>query len=244
MSSDVEVLVLAAGFGKRLRPLTESLPKPLIEIGSKPIISYNLDLIKAAGFKRVFVNLHYLGEKIKSYLYENNIWDFEFVFLEEDPILDTGGTIKRVLEEFKLKNLLTINSDILLDKNFDLNQLIQGFFNQPKENIATLLLRQDENAASYGSLGVNKQGRVCSFLGKDYIKSEDELKYLMYTGVQILNSKILEYAPKDRDIFSITQDLYVQAMICQAYISSVEYSAYWNDIGTLDRLEQGRKYIG
>ncbi|OVE80018.1 hypothetical protein BVY02_01625, partial [bacterium J17] len=109
---DIDVLLLAAGFGSRLRPLTENTPKPLIEVGSKTLIERHLEMLAESGVQRVIVNTHYRAEQLKKYLGDGSDWGLEIVVVHESEILDTGGAIKNILPELRFEQLLTINSDI------------------------------------------------------------------------------------------------------------------------------------
>ena len=121
-----DILLLSAGFGTRLRPLTESVPKPLIEVAGESLLSRNLALLSRQGCRRVIINLHYLGDKIKEFVADGSRWGLEVFYSEEPDILDTGGAIKKVAPLLEHQQLLTINSDILLGTELDLQSLLAG----------------------------------------------------------------------------------------------------------------------
>ena len=237
-----DVFLLAAGFGKRLRPLTANTPKPLIEVGGKALIEWSLENIKRAGLKNVIVNAHYLSDKIEQYFETRPKDELEIeVVVEKPEILDTGGGIKNIIPKLKHDNLLTINSDAFFSKDLDLEKFIRNFLNDKNQPIASMLLRDAPDKKDYGLIGVDSSKKVVSFLGKDYFKHEPE-KELMYTGVQILKREVFEFMPEGNNAkFSITTDTYPKMLSAGAYISSYEYQGYFNDIGTPERLAESLK---
>ena len=182
-----DVLLLSAGFGTRLKPLTDSIPKPLVEVGGKPLIAWSLELIAEAGFKRVFINLHYLADKIKDYVGDGSRWGMEVVYFFEEEILGTGGAIKNVESHLQSDNLLTLNSDILFANDFSIADLCLAHCE--RKPAVTMVLREDKDSEKYGELGVDKAGRVVSFLGEQYIEGEVVDK-LMYTGCQVISRSV------------------------------------------------------
>ena len=185
---DADVVLLAAGFGKRLAPLTDLIPKPLIKVADKALIDWSLELVAAAGLKRVFVNTHYLAEKLHEHLSDNSRYGVEIEFSDEDPILDTGGAIKNLEDRFTTETIITINSDALLGRDFPLREMLMLHEASTDGRLATLALRADPDAERYGAVCIEPDGRVCRFLGVDYLES---LSYrtLMYMGVSILSRK-------------------------------------------------------
>src|SRR5262245_7352309 len=91
-------MILAAGKGTRLRPLTDTVPKPLLEVAGRPMITFSLQLLRAAGIKEVMINLYHLGEQIRNCLGDGSAYGLRIMYSQEDPILDTGGAIAAVRE--------------------------------------------------------------------------------------------------------------------------------------------------
>ena len=238
--SDADVLLLAAGFGTRLRPLTDTVPKPLVEVGGKPLIDWNLELIASAGFSRVFINLHHLGGLIKEHVRDGNAWGLNVEYFEEDPILDTGGAIRNVEPAMAHDYLVTINSDILLGHDFDLRAVLDSHTAAAGgDAIATMVLRPDPDSKAYGEIGIDGTGRVCSFLGDPY-GSSTVSQTLMYLGVQVLSRNVVDYMPARGSVFSITRDVYPRMLEAGEVVHSAVYTGYWNDVGTPERLAQAR----
>jgi len=107
----VDVLLLAAGFGKRLRPLTDTVPKPLVEVQGRPLIEWNFDLLKEAGLERVFVNTHHLANRMVEYFDSRPKDGLQISLVHETPeILDTGGAINNLYGKLEGDLLLCIEA--------------------------------------------------------------------------------------------------------------------------------------
>ena len=107
----MKAIILAAGFGTRLRPLTNNTPKPLLPVGDRPLIQYNLMLLKKYGITEVAINLHYHGEKIRETLGDGRKLGMQIVYSEEPEILGTGGGIKKVSRFLSDGTFLAIRTD-------------------------------------------------------------------------------------------------------------------------------------
>ncbi len=232
-----DVMLLAAGYGKRLRPLTETVPKPLISVQGKTLIERNLEMIARAGFRRVFVNLFHLAEMLQEYLGSGERWGLKLVCVKEQNLLDTGGAIKNIEPLLKSDVLLTVNSDILLGADFDLRSVLENHIQAGSKPAATLVLRSDPDCEKYGIIGVDGQGRVLNYLGEDFSDGKD-FRPMMYTGVQVLARRVFDYMPPRGSVFSITRDTHLSLLRGGEAIESVSYEGYWNDVGTPARLEQ------
>jgi mannose-1-phosphate guanylyltransferase len=255
----MEAFLLAAGLGTRLRPLTDHTPKPLIEIGDDTLIGYNLKLLSRIGVKKVIVNTHYLHEKIEVYLGDGTKWGVPLGISYEPVLLDTGGGLKKAWDNFNSQKIITWNSDIILDPcfvepqegsaNSEFADLFAVSEDKSKSPAITILVRNDtkENLESYGSLGISDKGRVVEFLGKKFI-DEKVFQRVMFAGVTVIDRHVSNYFPQNTDVFSITKDLYPRILKESAdkQIGGIWVSfctCYWNDVGTIDRLNEASKQM-
>ena len=136
----MKAMILSAGFGKRLRPLTENCPKPLLKLGKETLLSNTINFLKMAKIKKVILNIHYLGEQITNYLEKKN-FDLDIsVINEKEKILDTGGGILNAIHHFD-EEFLVINPDTVWNLNY-LNelQMMKDKMNSNKKNKCTLLV--------------------------------------------------------------------------------------------------------
>src|SRR5690348_18126635 len=107
----MRAMILAAGLGTRLRPLTDSLPKPLLPVGGTPLIVWNLLLLQKYGIREVVINLHYLGDLIEKELRDGSAWDMSLTYSHEWTLLGTGGGIKQAQWFFGDEPFLVLNGD-------------------------------------------------------------------------------------------------------------------------------------
>ena len=174
-----KAIILCAGFGKRVLPLTNTTPKPLLTINNIPLIEYSIKTLKELGVNEIAVNVHHLKQKISSYIKKNYP---DIKVFEEEVILDTGGALVNAKQFLSDDYFLVLNSDTVWQKNYilDMKTLIKN--TKQKNFLAGLLLARKDK-----SFDPN--------LNADFSIENDFLtnkKNYIYTGFQILNSSLLE----------------------------------------------------
>lgn len=242
--SDVDVIVLAAGFGKRLGERTANTPKPLIQIAGKNLLERIFEQLRGAGFRRVCLNLHYLGDQIRDFVGDGSRWGLEVTFSFEPVILDTGGAIKNIEPWLRSSQFFIINSDIVIDSAFPFSVVLDAHCSRTPEPLVTLVLRNDANASHYGELAIDSTGKVCEFLGRSYLSAIRLKRGLMFTGIQCLSRRILALMPPKGSVFSITKDTYTQILGSGlGELNSYIYEGYWNDAGTVEGLSDAEHFL-
>jgi len=224
----MKAMILAAGLGTRLRPLTDNLPKPLLPLEGHPLIEYTLLLLRRNGLTDVMINLHYQGEKIRASLGDGSRLGMKIRYSEEPQILGTGGGIKNVQSYFSDEPFLVINSDILVD--VDLTRVIESHRRQ--NCAATMVLREDPDVEKWGPIGVDSQNRIRQLLGKPEWTGEP-LSKKMFTGIHVMGPRVLSYIPDGK--FSNIVDAYIEMTRKGDRLMAHVCSDYWMDIGTPDR---------
>jgi NDP-sugar pyrophosphorylase family protein len=227
-------MVLAAGLGTRLRPITDHVPKPLVEVGGKPMIEYPLRLLAGAGVERVVVNLHHLGEQVRAALGDGSRYGLRIDYSPEDPILDTGGGVARARALLGDEPFVLANCDALLD--VDLAAVWK--LHEERDALATLVVRADPEAERYGALHLDPTGRVRRFLGRP-ATAEGPLVERMFCGVHVLSPEIFAYLPA-KPVFSITREVYGPLVESRAPIFGYDHPGYWRDLGTPESLAEAR----
>jgi NDP-sugar pyrophosphorylase family protein len=221
----MKAMILAAGKGERLGPLTQELPKPLIPVANRPLIEYNLDLLKRHGITEVAVNLHHMGEKIRDHLGNGHRFGLQIHYSPEEVLLGTGGGIKKLRTFFGSEPFLVINADILID--IDLKDLI--LFHRSRSAFATMVLRPNPDPVRYGTIETDDTGRIREFLGKLRTQIRNLRKW-MFTGIHLFHPSIFDTLP-GKDAFCINRDVYAHwirsGMACYGYV----YRGYWKDLG-------------
>jgi len=240
-------VVLAAGFGTRLRPLTLSLPKPLLPVAGTPVLGHTLHALKKSGCEEVAINLHYQGETIASRLGP----DFEGMPIRYSPEVDIRGTLgaleplRSFLNEADL--VVVINGDSL--SRWPLTKLLRH--HQQHDPEATLMVSSRARAKDYGGgIGISREGRVTSFAKPEAVESKVsgttaseentdpvETKRSVFAGAHVFRPQLLSNLPESPSDF--VRDLYQPLVASGERIDAVESNEPWFDIGTPRRYLDG-----
>jgi len=232
----MKAMILAAGLGTRLRPLTNHLPKPLLPLGDRPLIHYNLLLLKKYGITEVLINLHHYGDKLKKALGNGADLGMQIHYSEEPVILGTGGGLKKVTRFFSNGSFILINADILVDLNLD--KVVEH--HQRRKAAATLILREDPRVDHWGVIEADQEGRVRQLLQRGDWKGGKLSRY-MFTGIHVLEPRIFNYIP-DRQFYSII-DSYIEMVKKNERVFGYIMKGYWMDLGTPERYQKTRLEI-
>ena len=211
-----KAMILAAGFGKRLNPLTLNCPKPLLKIGKETLLSNTINFLEQSKIKEVVINVHYLGDQIIEYLNKKKFNLKIIIINEKENILDTGGGICNALKYFN-ESFLCLNPDTIWNLNYikELKKMESNFFLDKKKSY---LLVVDK----IKSFDTNLKGDFNLHNGLITRKKGENLKYI-YTGLQIINPEIfLNISDK---IFSINKvwDKLIQSDQLFALESNIDF---------------------
>ena len=193
-------LILCAGFGKRLNPLTLDIPKPLIKLKDVVILETCINLIESLGIKKIIINSFYLKNQIYDFLRNNN-FKIEIIIVDDgEEILDTGGGILNMLNHTNEENVLIFNPDTIWKKNYleEILEMEKLYFSKQIENILLLVNKK---------LSFDKNLTGDFELKNNLISKTNDKKYI-YTGCQILNKKIFtNYKVKNFSIIEVWNSL-------------------------------------
>ena len=191
-----KAMILAAGFGKRILPLTEHRPKPLLQIGKETLLSNTLNFLQGFGVDKVVINVHYLAEHIVDYIDKSKFNLSIEIINEKEKILDTGGGILNAIKYFSDESFLVINPDTIWTPNYlrELKSMEKIFLNNKKNKCFLLVVNKNK------SFDKSFKG---DFNLKDNLLNRDDKNnlYYLYTGLQIINPKI--FVDVDMKVFSI-----------------------------------------
>ena len=225
MSVKIEsAMVMAAGLGKRMRPLTATRPKPLVRVAGKPLIDHSLDRLAAAGVGHVVVNVHYLADALEAHL-AGQKWPFSIAISDERAqLLETGGGMVKALPQLTGDPILIVNSDnIWTDGPEDSIQHLARHWDGDRMDALLLVIRQasatghggsgDFHMDPNGQLSRRKPGRVAPFV---------------YTGIQLISPRLLDGAPEGAFSTNILWDRAIAA----GRLYGVSHMGQWFDVGT------------
>lgn len=230
-------MILAAGLGTRLLPITEKTPKPLVPVLNVPNILYSVFLLKRAGIEDITINVHHLADPIVEYLGDGEPWGVKFHFSREDMLLGTGGGLKKAEPFFEKEPLVLVNCDFI--SNVDLRPLIAR--HQEHGALASMILWDNPKMqAFYGKVGIDGQGHICSI---PLLTTHQPVRTGIFTGIHILQPEIfahLEEVPS-----GINQVLYPTLMKDrpESTLGLFMEKAYWYDTGELKHLFQTSMHL-
>ena len=237
----MKAMILAAGIGSRLRPVTDNIPKALVEVGGKTMLERTIHHLKQYGFDELIVNVHHFPEKIKNYLERHHFFGANIRFSEEtSELLDTGGGLKHASwffnenESFAIHNV-DILSDLNLNKLFEFHQINKAFTTLvvQKRPTSRYLLFDEQNRLR-GWENTRTGNRVA-------IKNNKTLKRLAFSGIHVTNTSIFNYMPA-KNVFSIMEP-YLKAAKEEKILAYIDHGSHWFDIGNPDNLEKARNFI-
>ena len=227
----MKAMILAAGLGNRMRPLTDHTPKPLLCAGGKPLIEYHLDNLHRAGIRDVVINLAYLGEKIRTTLGDGQRFALNIHYSTEPEPLETGGAILHALDLLGSEPFLLINGDVWCDVN------IGEFIRQPlnKNQLGHLLLVPNPEFHSHGDFALAENGQL--------LDDPDKIHPQRFTfgGISLLAPALIAEYPGKRQKFPLVEVL--RRAINHQQLTGHIHTGHWSDVGTPERLEELERYL-
>ncbi|MDR0673700.1 MAG: nucleotidyltransferase family protein [Zoogloeaceae bacterium] len=215
----MRTMILAAGRGERMRPLSDTTPKPLLPAGGKPLIAWHLERLAAAGFRHVIINVSHLGDQIQETLGDGDAWNLKIVYSPEPPgALETAGGIARALPLLGAQPFLVLNGDIFCD--WDPAQALTLAL---RAHWAHLLLVDNPVHHPQGDFSLDKNGKVGNADGDR----------LTFAGIGLYTPQIFAHLDPDRP--ARLAPLLRQAA-AGGHLSGERYGGQWMDVGTPERL--------
>ena len=222
----MKAMVLAAGLGTRLRPLTFEIPKPMVPVLDRPVMAHIVDLCRRQGFDQLIANLHYFPDTIKDYFGDS----IEYRYEEE--LLGTAGGVRNVRDFFGDDPVLIISGDALTD--LDLNALLER--HRSAGGIGTLTVKRVDDTREYGVVLHDGDGRISGFQEKPH--PDEALSDLGNCGIYCFSPEIFDYFP-DTDFVDWAHDVFPALLENDVPFYIHEIHDYWNDVGSLDELRSG-----
>ena len=217
-------MVLAAGLGKRMRPLTASRPKPLIEVAGQALLDHLLDKLRAAGVEKAVVNVHYLADAVEAHLAKDSHGLDIAISDERSLLLETGGGMVKAASLIDSDPFLVVNSDNLwIDGPADTLKLLASHWDGGKMD-ALLLLVPHARAQNHGGRGdfhMDRQGRLRR-------RDRTHVAPFVYTGIQIVSKRLLEGAPEGPFSTNLLWDRAMEEGRCFGAV----HQGLWFDVGT------------
>jgi len=225
----MECLIMAGGRGKRLSPLTDSTPKPMLILGDKPIIEHNIDRLISFGIKKIYISVKYLGEQIESYFGDGSSKGIQIEYIWENQPLGTAGALSLV-DQFESNHVLLMNSDLFTNVNFE-NLYLELIENNADMAVSSTEYKVDVPYAIFETEG--KQ--VKSF------KEKPSYAYHSNAGIYILKKELIQKIPKN-EFYDIT-DLMNEVVVEGGTLIFNPILGFWIDIGSPVDYNRAKEFI-
>lgn len=228
----IKAMIMAAGVGSRLDPLTKSVPKPLVPVANRPVMDILVDNLKSIGVKDIVSNTHYLAEKIIN-RYENINFGVNFKFIKEDTLSGTAGGLKKCQFFFdKDDEFLVLSADGL--SNADLQKGID--MHRKSGAIATIGIKEipHEEVSHFGVVVTDETGYITEFQEKPSV--EEAKSNFINTGIYVFDYRIFDYIPENT-FYDFAKNVFPN-LLKDHEINTFVIDNYWTDIGTLEQYQQ------
>lgn len=227
----MKALIMAAGYGTRLEPLTLAVPKPMVPIVNLPTMRHNIELLKKHGFDQITANIHYHPEQIENYFGDGDAFGVSLNYSYEEKLLGTAGGVKKMAWIAKIdETFVVLSSDALTSIN--LTKLVE--FHKEKKALATIALSQVSDVSEFGVAIQDETGKIIGFQEKP--KPADALSDLANTGIYVFEPEILRLIPDGFHDFG--RELFPRLVAEKAAIYGYKMLEYWNDVGGLEKYIQ------
>ncbi|MFT5115637.1 MAG: dTDP-glucose pyrophosphorylase [Parasphingorhabdus sp.] len=219
------VFLMAGGFGKRLYPLTHDVPKPLLKVGSKPILQTIIEQFLHYGFSRFFMSTHYKAEMVADYFGDGSSWGASIEYIQETQPLGTAGGLGLLKEQDRQQSMIVMNGDLLTKLNF--TQLLK--FHESANAVATMCTREYSYTIPYGVVGISN-GIITG------IEEKPVRQQAVNAGIYVLGPEMLAKIPRNTRVDMTT--LLQSNIDAGQRVTTFPIHEYWLDIGRMEDLER------
>lgn len=225
----LECMIMAGGRGKRLSPLTDTVPKPMLQLGDKPIIEHNIDRLIAFGIQKIYISVKYLGEQIQEYFGDGSKKGISIEYIWEEEFLGTAGALALV-DEFKSDYVLLMNSDLFTNVDFE-DLYLELIKSNSDMAVASTEYKVDVPFAVFET----KEGQVIDF------KEKPSYVYHSNAGIYIFNKKWIDKIPKSQfyDITDLMDNLVKEG----GKLIHNPILGYWIDIGSPTDYKRAQEFV-
>ena len=235
----MQAMILAAGLGTRLKPITDELPKALVEVNGKTLLEIAIRNLIENDFRRIVINVHHFADKVIDFINNNTFAADIYVSDESDLLLDTGGGIKHAKKFFDNSPILVHNVDII--SNLNLKEFYQ--YHISDDSVASLVV---SNRKSNRYLLFNEADILCGWqdISKDekiIVRENSKLNQLAFNGIHILNPHLIDSFP-DEKVFSVIK-AYLKIAGTEDIHAYVSDEIKWIDVGKVESLQKASQLI-
>lgn len=217
-------VIMAGGFGTRIQPLTNSVPKPMLPVMNRPMMEHTIVSLRDLGIKEFIVLLYFKPEIIKDYFKDGSAWGINITYVVPDDDYGTAGAVKKAQEYIGDENFIIISGDLVTD--FDFQKIFD--YHKSKNSKLTITLTSVENPLEFGVVIANDEGKIEKFLEKP--SWGEVFSDTINTGIYIIEPEILNYIPSNEN-FDFAKDLFPLLMRKGIDLMAGYADGYWRDVG-------------
>ncbi|HHX76951.1 MAG TPA: NDP-sugar synthase [Firmicutes bacterium] len=232
----MKAMILAAGLGTRLRPLTNTVSKPMVPMAGRPCMEHIVSLLRKHGYTDIIANLHYLPEQIKGYFGDGSRFGVKLSYSLEEELLGTAGGLKKVQDFFGNESFLVISGDALTD--IDLSEFLS--FHKATGGLASLALKEVTDPSRFGVVLKNEAGLITAFQEKP--AREEAISNLANTGIYLFEPAIFSYIPP-QTFYDFARDVFPRLLADGKRMPGYETNRYWCDVGNLETYRESQAAI-
>ena len=231
----MKAVIMAGGFGTRIQPLTNSIPKPMLPIMNRPMMEHILKKVKSAGITDIVVLLYFKPEVITDYFKDGSDFGVNITYVKPDDDYGTAGAVKKA-EKYLDETFMVVSGDLVTD--FDFKEIIG--YHQVKGSKLTITLTSVEDPLQFGVVITDKEGRILRFLEKP--GWGEVFSDTINTGIYIIEPEILKYIPENVS-FDFSKDLFPLLMKQGITLYGFKAKGYWRDVGNPESYREVYKDI-
>jgi mannose-1-phosphate guanylyltransferase/phosphomannomutase len=234
MNNNIRAMVMAAGAGTRLRPLTFTVPKPMVPVANRPVLEYTLENLRRHGIVDVVLNLHSYPQLIRDHFKDGSSWGMNISYSYEPALLGTAGGVKKMESFLNKGTFLVMSGDGLTDVN--LTELLH--FHKQRGSKATMGLKPVEARFDYGVTLTDRRGKITRFFEKP--KWSDVFSNQVNTGIYVFEPEIFTQIPKGK-MYDFGHELWPKLLQKRWPIFGFPVKDYWCDVGNLAEYRRGQQ---
>lgn len=227
----MKAMVLAAGVGSRLDPLTARVPKPLVPITNVPVLEHLIKLLRNHGYTDLIANLHYLPGQLREHFQDGKRLGVNISFREEAELSGDAGGVRACADFLNDGTFLVLMGDLLTD--CDLTRIVAE--HKKKGALASIAVKKVPDVEHFGVVVTDENGFITGFQEKP--KKHEALSNLASTGIYVLEPEIFKHMPKD-GVYGFGRQLFPSLVEKGAPILGIEFESYWSDVGTISQYRQ------
>ena len=228
----MKAMVLAAGLGTRLRPLTDEISKPMVPIVNRPVMEHIVELLVNHGFEEIYANLHYHPDIITKHFGNGSSWGVSIKYSYEKELMGTAGGVKKLERELGKETFLVISGDALTD--LDLTKLIE--YHKEHGGMATLVVTPVKDPSKYGVVITEEGGRILGFQEKP--SWEEAQSHVANSGIYMFEPKVLDMIPEST-FYDFGAQLFPRFLEEGIEFYGYRHDDYWNDVGSIEEYKAG-----